>query len=613
MYAKRMRLSNYGPIEDLDISLPFVDDIPQPVVLVGGNGAGKTILLSHVVNGLLSAKALTYPETPEVTEGKVFKVRSPAYIRAGHEHYFGSVEFEGEHFVSELQLRQRRSNYTDVPSEIDDPSATTLWEKTRPHETTKQDSSFHSSEERRENIKDLMRERCVLYFPSDRFEEPAWLNSGHLIESPKHTHVPPFEGQTARRVISMSPLRDNQDWLFDVVYDRAVFEIQTMGTQIASENPDAPIPLTLFAGYSGLATNAFNHALQLLRIILQDAQARFGLGTRTHRIVSLHSEDRLTVPNVFQLSSGEFSLLNLGLSILRDADMSDSNSAEAADIRGIVVVDEVDLHLHAVHKHEVLPRLIRMFPRVQFIVTTHSPLFALGMQREFGDEGFGLYRLPEGVQISPEEFSEFGSAYSAFQQSQAFEQDMCDAIREAVKPQVFMEGKTDKKYIERAAELLGRSDAIQNLEIVDGGGAQRLQTAWGGLNKIPETMMNKPVLVLFDCDVEKPPATNGAYYKRTIPFLPENPIKKGIENLFGEEVLERARAHKPAFIDVREEHNSTVRGEITIVPAKWKVNRDEKMNLCTWICDNGTAEDFSGFIVVLDLIDELLNTDEEEM
>ena len=80
--------------------------------------------------------------------------------------------------------------------------------------------------------------------------------------------------------------------------------------------------------------------------------------------------------------------------------MSASNPTQASDIRGIVAIDEADLHLHAVHQHEVIPSLLKMFPRVQFIVTTHSPLFVLGMRREFGDEGFSLYRLPEGDRIS---------------------------------------------------------------------------------------------------------------------------------------------------------------------------------------------------------------------
>ena len=45
-------------------------------MLVDENGSGKSILLSHIVNGLISAKGIAYPETPEVELGKVYKLRS---------------------------------------------------------------------------------------------------------------------------------------------------------------------------------------------------------------------------------------------------------------------------------------------------------------------------------------------------------------------------------------------------------------------------------------------------------------------------------------------------------------------------------------------------------
>ena len=72
MYAKRVQIINYGPIGELDIEFPFDGDVPKPVVLVGANGSGKSILLSHIVNGLTSAKDHAYPESPEIEKGKVF-------------------------------------------------------------------------------------------------------------------------------------------------------------------------------------------------------------------------------------------------------------------------------------------------------------------------------------------------------------------------------------------------------------------------------------------------------------------------------------------------------------------------------------------------------------
>ena len=42
--------------------------------------------------------------------------------------------------------------------------------------------------------------------------------------------------------------------------------------------------------------------------------------------------------------------------------------------QGIVMVDEVDLHLHPAWQAELLPRLAGALPKIQFIATSHSPL-----------------------------------------------------------------------------------------------------------------------------------------------------------------------------------------------------------------------------------------------
>ena len=97
-----------------------------------------------------------------------------------------------------------------------------------------------------------------------------------------------------------------------------------------------------------------------------------------------------------------------------------------------------------------------MFPKVQFIATTHSPLFVLGMAQTFGEDGFALYRMPQGQQISPEEFTEFGDAYQAFAATSKFSDDVRAAVKAAQSPILYPEGKTDVQYLMRAAELLSQ-------------------------------------------------------------------------------------------------------------------------------------------------------------
>lgn len=50
------------------------------------------------------------------------------------------------------------------------------------------------------------------------------------------------------------------------------------------------------------------------------------------------------------------------------------NVIEAADIEGLVLIDEIDLYLHPTWQAALVPALRETFPKVQFVVTTHSPV-----------------------------------------------------------------------------------------------------------------------------------------------------------------------------------------------------------------------------------------------
>ena len=54
--------------------------------------------------------------------------------------------------------------------------------------------------------------------------------------------------------------------------------------------------------------------------------------------------------------------------------MGAPSGARLVETRGVVLVDEIDLHLHPEWQRVVLPTLSRALPNVQFVVTTHSPL-----------------------------------------------------------------------------------------------------------------------------------------------------------------------------------------------------------------------------------------------
>ena len=52
------------------------------------------------------------------------------------------------------------------------------------------------------------------------------------------------------------------------------------------------------------------------------------------------------------------------------------------DISGVVLIDEFDAHLHPKYQYELPKLLSDAFPKVQFIVSTHSPIPLLGLPKK---------------------------------------------------------------------------------------------------------------------------------------------------------------------------------------------------------------------------------------
>ncbi len=86
---------------------------------------------------------------------------------------------------------------------------------------------------------------------------------------------------------------------------------------------------------------------------------------------------------VEQMSDGYRSVLSMIFEILRQMakaygveDMLDALDVgnSIVTLPGVVVIDEVDAHLHPSWQKEIGPWFTRCFPKVQFIVTTHSPI-----------------------------------------------------------------------------------------------------------------------------------------------------------------------------------------------------------------------------------------------
>ena len=80
-----------------------------------------------------------------------------------------------------------------------------------------------------------------------------------------------------------------------------------------------------------------------------------------------------TVP-VQQLSDGERGSLTLALDLTRRLAQANPELSEpTATAEAVVLIDEIELHLHPKWQRQIVHNLTATFPRCQFIATTHSP------------------------------------------------------------------------------------------------------------------------------------------------------------------------------------------------------------------------------------------------
>jgi predicted ATP-dependent endonuclease of OLD family len=95
------------------------------------------------------------------------------------------------------------------------------------------------------------------------------------------------------------------------------------------------------------------------------------------------------------LSDGYRSILSMTFEIIRQMQIAYqtddlfSDDFKTIKMPGVVLIDEVDAHLHPTWQRKIGPWFRQHFPDVQFIVTTHSPLICQAVA-----EGGSVWKLP---------------------------------------------------------------------------------------------------------------------------------------------------------------------------------------------------------------------------
>lgn len=113
----------------------------------------------------------------------------------------------------------------------------------------------------------------------------------------------------------------------------------------------------------------FFNFLDLLCQIFQDKDLhlKFNYKDYSFRILTEGKEFKFT-----ELSDGYAAILDIVVDLILKMQAKDCLT-HAYQKKGIVLIDEVETHLHLELQKMIMPFLTKVFPNIQFIITTHSP------------------------------------------------------------------------------------------------------------------------------------------------------------------------------------------------------------------------------------------------
>ena len=298
--------------------------------------------------------------------------------------------------------------------------------------------------------------------------------------------------------------------------------------------------------------------------------------------------------SIDQLSSGEKQIVFRGCFLLKDVNA----------IRGaLVLIDEPEISLHPKWQMKILDYYKRIFTDAdgnqtsQMFVVTHSP-FVVHNDTRCNDKVIVLSRDKNGnIKVDDH------PCYYKCDSLQLIEDAFHISLFNVDEKVVYTEGRTDKMYLDKANEILGRNPSyrIEWIGHFKGGSDKEENTGCSALNSGLQFLRGRNLkgrhLFLFDCDTNRNEKEETPNLKiLTMPRNDSNSlgIMKGVENLLDLSDIPREKAY-------RTKQEKTELGEV-------KSNEHfEKMDLAEYICQmedrNALMKILGGLGVVLDSIE----------
>lgn len=137
--------------------------------------------------------------------------------------------------------------------------------------------------------------------------------------------------------------------------------------------PDqAKVTLTPYPSKSGYGLPELEEIWSAFKLSDKDRKALLSYSLEVKLTPRIMVRRRIGTLGLDQLSDGEQRLFSLFVDIARQLSIN-SPGEEFGNGEAIVLIDEIDVHLHPKWQRLIVPALEELFPSCQFIATTHSP------------------------------------------------------------------------------------------------------------------------------------------------------------------------------------------------------------------------------------------------